>query len=124
MDQHTLIVTLIVLVVVLIFLKTLKYFFHFLGVVFLLITLALFLRSENIINFTVPDDLSLKSFHFSINDGNSEKIKKHIDQVKEKAQDLKAWKNAKEDEYDNNNDAINNDKNNNEHNKSLTKSDN
>ena len=73
MENQAVLVLVFILVCVLL-LKAFKAIITVAGSILMLVLFAFFLRSQNIINFDVPksfsQDMTLKSFNFSVNDSN------------------------------------------------------
>lgn len=67
METQLILILAFIIVCFLIF-KAFKAIITVAGSLFLLITFAFFLRSQDIINFDVPKDFDLKNFNFSINE--------------------------------------------------------
>lgn len=91
--ETQLVLILAFIVVCFLILKAFKAIITVAGSLFLLITFAFFLRSQNVINFDVPKDFNLKSLNFSINEKDFS-----IDNKKIKEEDKKeesSFKNSK-----------------------------
>lgn len=68
MGTQQLILIIIILVVTFLLLKAFKAFITLFGSLFLLLFLALYLRSMHVINFDIPKDLSIHKINFSIDE--------------------------------------------------------
>lgn len=66
--ETQLVLLLVFIIVFILLLKAFKAIITIAGCIFLLVTLAFFLRSQNIVNFDIPEDFNLKNINFRIND--------------------------------------------------------